>query len=41
MTITAVDFLRGMLKDVSDIDLNAEKEERLAKYENKEILQEK
>ncbi len=32
--VSAVDSLRGMLKDVSNIDLNAEREERLAKYEN-------
>lgn len=32
--LSAVDSLRGMLKDVSNIDLNAEREERLAKYEN-------
>ncbi|MDE6005849.1 MAG: type II toxin-antitoxin system Phd/YefM family antitoxin [Oscillospiraceae bacterium] len=32
--VSAVDSLRGMLRDVSNIDLNAEREERLAKYEN-------
>ncbi len=32
--ITAVDSLRGMIKDVSnDIDLSSLKEERLSKYE--------
>ena len=34
--ISAVDSLRGMLKDVpSDIDLDSLREERLSKYENK------
>lgn len=33
--ISAVDSLRGMLKDVpSDIDLDSLREERLSKYEN-------
>lgn len=32
--VSAVDSLRGMLKSVSDIDLDAEREERFAKYEN-------
>ncbi len=33
--ISAVDSLRGMLKDVpSDIDMNSLREERLSKYEN-------
>ena len=33
--ISAVDSLRGMLKDVpSDIDLNSLREERLSKYED-------
>ena len=32
--ISAVDSIRGMLKDVPDIDLNTEREERLSKYEN-------
>lgn len=33
--VSAVDFLRGMLKDVpSDIDLDSLREERLEKYEN-------
>ena len=32
---SAVDFLRGILKDVpSDIDLDSLREERLSKYEN-------
>ena len=33
--ISAVDSLRGMLKDVpSDLDLDSLREERLSKYEN-------
>jgi len=33
--VSAVDSLRGMLKDVpSDIDLNSLREERLSKYED-------
>ncbi len=33
--ISAVDSLRGMLKDVpDDVDLDSLKEERLSKYEN-------
>ncbi|MCM1439308.1 MAG: type II toxin-antitoxin system Phd/YefM family antitoxin [Roseburia sp.] len=33
--ISAVDSIRGMLKDVSDdIDLDSLREERLSKYEN-------
>ena len=32
--ISAVDSIRGMLKDIPDIDLKAEREERLKKYEN-------
>lgn len=33
--VSAVDSLRGMLKDVpSDIDMDSLREERLAKYEN-------
>lgn len=33
--VSAVDSLRGMLKDVpSDIDLDSLREERLSKYEN-------
>ena len=31
---TAVDKLRGILKDVQDIDLKAEREERLMRYES-------
>ena len=31
---TAVDRLRGILKDVQDIDLKAEREERLMRYES-------
>ena len=33
--ISAVDSLRGMLKDIpSDVDLDSLREERLSKYEN-------
>ncbi len=32
--VSAVDSIRGMLKDIPDIDLKEEREERLAKYEN-------
>lgn len=32
--ISAVDSIRGILKDIPDIDLKVEREERLAKYEN-------
>jgi len=32
--VSAVDSIRGMLKNVPDIDLNTEREERLAKYES-------
>lgn len=33
--VSAVDSLRGMLKDIpSDIDLDSLREERLSKYEN-------
>ena len=31
---TAVDRLRGILKDVQDIDTEAEREERLMRYES-------
>lgn len=31
---TAVDRLRGILKDVQDIDIEAEREERLMRYES-------